>query len=299
MKRILPPLNGLKVFDEAAKHRCFKHAADSLFVTQSAVSKQIQTLESHLGVSLFHRQSGGVHLTPEGKLYHEAVYRALDIIESASQRFLNSDGKEILTVNILPSMSVSWLCSRVEGFRKMYPHILLQIHSDDDPQIWEKKGTDISITSGRKSNQNSWDSELLFQEELAIIASPELIEEKPITSFVELTDCSLIGLSSRPGLWREILKQQGIEKTKNFSEYRFQHFYMVTSAVINNMGVGFAPKFLCNKLIEKKVLVNLLDYSFTSDYGYYLNIPNHKRDVNKVALFSKWVKNEIQASLRN
>ena len=61
-----PPLHALEVFVTAARCGTFSGAAKALFVTQSAVSRQIQRIEGHLGSPLFIRHKRGLRLTPEG-----------------------------------------------------------------------------------------------------------------------------------------------------------------------------------------------------------------------------------------
>jgi len=67
MKRTHLPLNGLRVFDAAARHLSFTRAADELAVTPAAVGQQIRALEDTLGVVLFRRTPKGLELTPEGE----------------------------------------------------------------------------------------------------------------------------------------------------------------------------------------------------------------------------------------
>ena len=73
----LPSLDPLKGFDAAARHLSFTKAAAELFLTQSAVSRQIQTLEEQLGVRLFRRETRRLILTPEGEQLHRVVIEIL------------------------------------------------------------------------------------------------------------------------------------------------------------------------------------------------------------------------------
>jgi DNA-binding transcriptional LysR family regulator len=86
----LPSLDLLKGFEAAARHLNFTKAADELFVTQSAVSRQVQALEERLGVRLFVRQRRGMLLTHEGERLFRSVQGALrqmqEVIDSLSQR---------------------------------------------------------------------------------------------------------------------------------------------------------------------------------------------------------------------
>ena len=84
LRNTLPPTNSLVVFEAATRHRNFTRAGEELQVTQSAVSRQIQLLEDHLGTSLFQRRSRGLELTPEGERLHRAVAMGLEHIASVA-----------------------------------------------------------------------------------------------------------------------------------------------------------------------------------------------------------------------
>jgi len=86
----LPPLNGLRAFEAAARHLSFKHAAIELCVTAGAVSQQVKGLETSLGTTLFNRLPRGLMLTPEGEIYLESIGEAFDVISSATDKISNS-----------------------------------------------------------------------------------------------------------------------------------------------------------------------------------------------------------------
>jgi LysR family transcriptional regulator, glycine cleavage system transcriptional activator len=85
MSHRLPPLNGLRSFEAAARHLSFTRAADELCVTSGAVSQQVKSLEEALGVTLFRRLPRSLVLTPEGEAYLPAVQSAFDIISRATE----------------------------------------------------------------------------------------------------------------------------------------------------------------------------------------------------------------------
>ena len=81
----LPPLNGLRAFEAAARHRSFTGAADELCVTPGAVSQLVKALETALDTRLFHRSARAITLTPEGKKYLPAIRRAFEEIAAATE----------------------------------------------------------------------------------------------------------------------------------------------------------------------------------------------------------------------
>lgn len=85
MSHRLPPLNGLRSFEAAARHLSFTRAADELGVTPGAVSQQVKSLEAALGIALFRRLPRSLVLTPAGEAYLPAIESAFDIISRATE----------------------------------------------------------------------------------------------------------------------------------------------------------------------------------------------------------------------
>ena len=85
MSHRLPPLNGLRFFEAAARHLSFVRAADELGVTPGAVSQQVKSLESALGLTLFRRLPRGLVLTDAGEAYLPAITSAFEIISKATE----------------------------------------------------------------------------------------------------------------------------------------------------------------------------------------------------------------------
>lgn len=81
----LPPLNGLRSFEAAARHLSFTRAADELGVTPGAVSQQVKSLEGSLGITLFRRLPRSLILTEEGEAYLPAITSAFDLISRATR----------------------------------------------------------------------------------------------------------------------------------------------------------------------------------------------------------------------
>ncbi|MEB2523478.1 LysR family transcriptional regulator, partial [Burkholderia multivorans] len=83
-RRLTPSMSLLLVFEAAARHESYTRAADELSLSQSAISRQIQTLEDQLGVPLFRREGRSVKLTDVGRRYFAEVGGALGRIRGAT-----------------------------------------------------------------------------------------------------------------------------------------------------------------------------------------------------------------------
>jgi LysR family transcriptional regulator, glycine cleavage system transcriptional activator len=299
MKRQLPPLNALRVFEIAAKSESFSQTADTLSVTQSAVSKQIRLLEDNIGNALFERHGGTVTLTPEGENYLAIVSQALDIVEAGSEKYYHPEQKQILTINIMPSLSTLWMFSRVEDFHRTHPKILIRINSSDDNIDWHKNQMDIAVRCKPKHG-NSGTDELLFKENLLLVATPKTLKNNNVKTINDLQFCEKIDLKNRPNLWDKFFDSIDTECTKSIQQnnyYSCEHFYMVVQAALESIGIGLVPDFLCRNLIKEGKLINVFDLHTQTEYGYYLITPPHKKDMSKVVKFSQWIKHALKQDI--
>src|SRR5260370_7444337 len=102
MKRTLPPLNGLRAFEAAARHMSFTDAAEELSVTQAAISHQVRGLEQRLGLKLFVRRNRSLLLSEAGQAYLPSVRAAFDQLNQATQNLFHKDPARHPTVPTPP-----------------------------------------------------------------------------------------------------------------------------------------------------------------------------------------------------
>lgn len=93
--RLLPhSLTAIRVFDAVARHMSCSEAAKELFITQSAISKQLHVLEESLGVRLFVRAHKGMTLTEAGQAYWTCIRPALRLLERAAERARDAQSRQ-------------------------------------------------------------------------------------------------------------------------------------------------------------------------------------------------------------
>jgi DNA-binding transcriptional LysR family regulator len=122
-------LGQYKIFNEAASTLSFSLAAKNLFMTQSAVSQAINSLEKELDTTLFIRQAKSVTLTKEGLILHQHINNALEIITSAENQIQNfkelKDGE--LVIGASDTISQYFLTPYLVLFHKQYPNIKIKV----------------------------------------------------------------------------------------------------------------------------------------------------------------------------
>src|SRR5882672_7794471 len=140
-----PSLDLLRGFEAAARHLNFTRAADELFITQSAVSRQIKALEERLGVTLFLRQPKSLRLTQQGERLYRAVSSALRQVNEAMEGLSRRAGPSVVTVTSTLGFCALWLVPRLSSFQKSFPEAevriaasdrLLNLDDPDNPSPW-------------------------------------------------------------------------------------------------------------------------------------------------------------------
>src|SRR2546421_6707403 len=175
MARRLPPLNGLKAFEAAARSESFTRAAEELSVTQGAVSHQVKALEDTLGLRLFHRERQRLILTEAGRDYLAVIRDALDQIAVGTERLLQRQESGVLTVSTSPDFAAKWLVNRLSRFAEAHPSIDLRISATLHHVDFAREDVDLAVRHG----DGGWaglDVARLSTEQLFAVCSPKLLE---------------------------------------------------------------------------------------------------------------------------
>src|SRR5437764_1716042 len=115
--RRLPSLDFLRGFEASGRRLSFTLAAEELFLTQSALSRQVKALEDALGVALFARGHRTLTLTPAGAAFHRAVTEHLRGLAQAADAVKGGQRAPGLTVSTTVSFAALWLIPRLAAFR--------------------------------------------------------------------------------------------------------------------------------------------------------------------------------------
>lgn len=286
----LPSIKALRSFIAVAHHQSFSKAAEELYVTQGAVSKQIAILEQMVGQPLLERQLNGIELTTAGKQYLPKVIEALEIIQHATASLIQSDTQqELLTIDVTPSFASLWLLPKIEEFRRLHPQLQVKIRTRENTQLKLAGESDIALRCLPLS-QHYEHSQLLCQEKLLLIG-----EQSASCSDVNsvLTQHALIPHTTRPQLWELFKLEHQCAESLNYYGVGYEHFYLSLEAVKRGKGLALVPDFMASETLENDQVCNLLGLSMLSGYGYYLSVPNYRLASRKVQLFHQWLRDEL------
>ncbi len=146
----------LKIFYAVAEAGSFTRATINLNLSQSAISRQIQSLEEDLKVQLFERHARGLTLTENGeyvfKTAHEVISKLKDVETSLSDQKNKPTGK--LTITTVRSFGTHWLTPRIQEFMQLNPNIEVELIFDDKELDLSTRQADIGIFMRRPKQLN-------------------------------------------------------------------------------------------------------------------------------------------------
>ena len=148
MKRTHLPLNGLRVFDAAARHLSFTRAADELAVTPAAVGQQIRALEDLLGVVLFRRTPKGLELTPEAENGLGPLRAGFLEFEEAARAMQAGQSSKCLTIAAPRDFTAKWLAPRLSVYGKSDPELRFVLLATDGNVDFTEANIDLAIHWG-------------------------------------------------------------------------------------------------------------------------------------------------------
>ena len=143
--RRLPSLDFLKGFEAAGRLLSFTRAAEEIFVTQSALSRQIQALEAALGVALFVRRHRALALTTAGQAYHREIAALLGALAAATQTVRGVTRGPGLTLSTTVSFASLWIIPRLSSFRARCPDVEVFVSADDRLVDLARGEVDVAI----------------------------------------------------------------------------------------------------------------------------------------------------------
>ncbi|MBJ2158626.1 LysR substrate-binding domain-containing protein [Variovorax sp. IB41] len=267
----------LRAFEAVARHLNFRAAAEEMALTQSAVSRQIQSLEEEVGVSLFLRHTRAVELTSAGAQLLLSVQQSLPRIDMAVRQIRQSAGRKSVSLTTFASFASMWLIPRLEVFQRDNPEIDIRIDASDVAVDLEVADVDIALRYGPREAMPPT-AVRLFGENLTPVASPWLIKSSPpIKTPEDITRFTLIeaGDAHRTHLewltWRRWFEVNGLERAQPKRWLYFNYAYQMVQAALTGQGVVLARSSLIAESLANGDLVEVLpQHRMDSPMSYWL-----------------------------
>ena len=289
----------LRIFHTVAQAESFTGAGEILNLSQSAVSRQISTLEESLGVTLFHRHARGLLLTEQGEILLQAtdgISKKLQIVEGklADTRQL-PEGPLIVTVSDF--LGTTWLAPRLNGYREEYPGIQLTILFDERIFNISMREADAAIRLHRPKDKNLI-ARKLTTINFHICASKTYFEKngKP-ESIKDLKDHFLISFPrdsyspiNEPG-WLLDLAQINIETSNNV--LLMNSMYAIHKAAQTNVGIAVLPDYLIHANPNFEIILPEYQRPSTDMYFVYAE---ERRNSKRISTFRDFLLKTIEGT---
>jgi LysR family glycine cleavage system transcriptional activator len=311
--RDLPPLDLLRGFEAAARHLSFTKAAEELFLTQSAISRQVQALEESLGVALFQRRHRALLLTDGGQVLEQLVARQMAELRETVTRIAGAGGSKMLTVTTMVTFASLWLVPRLAQFRKAHPEIDVRIAANNEILDLERDRIDVAIRYVAADRVPSG-AQQLFAEEVVPVCAPGLMRDKrrPLREPADLARHILLhddpgGSKKFPPLpylqWDPWLEAMGLGDLQSAGALHFSHYDQMISAALNGEGVALGRLPLLSRQIREGKLATPFEKTrgrgrgTVSTRAYYVLVMPGAQSRVEVRHFMEWLMAEARSSV--
>ena len=293
--RRLPPLNGLRAFEAAARHLSFSRAAEELYVTPAAISHQIKGLEEFLGVTLFRRMPRAVILTEEAQTVLPLISEGFDKLGQAASLLTDGNASGVLTVTSAPTFAAKWLLPNLDSFSLLYPDISVRLDARLETVDFDREGVDVGVRLGR-GNYPGMRTDRLFDETVVAVCHPKLLDgPKPLREPADLKHHTLLhvdwGMKSEDPLpdWTMWLKSAGVEDVDSKRGPTFTVEDMAIAAAVRGSGIALASVYAVREEIEKGTLVLPFARKMEASVSYWVVAPERTAENTKVKAFREWI----------
>ena len=278
----------LRIFHAAAEAGSFTHAAEKLHLTQSAISRQVSSLEHDVGVALFNRHARGLILTEQGELLFRTAHDVLLKLESVRARLTESKDSPTgkLRVTTTVGLGQGWLADRAPEFIDAHPDMQLQFIFDNEELDLNLRHADCAIRL-RQPQQPDLIQKRLFTVHFHAYAAPAYISRfgKP-ESIQDLDNHRLVTFGEpAPNYLTDINLLETIGRADNeprVPALQINSLLSVKKAVQRGVGVALLPDYMVDK--ESGLVQIILDMEMPS-FDTYFCYPEAMKNAAKLNAF--------------
>ncbi len=288
----------LRIFHAVADAGSLTHAGDVLHLSQSAVSRQIRSLEDELNATLFHRHARGLILTEQGELLFDATRHMAKRLDAAAARIRDSEEEVFGELRVTTTIGFGslWLAPRLPALYEKYPNLKIDLMLEERVLDLPMREADVAIRM-KEPSQADLIRKRLMNIRMRLYASPQYLEQNGVPQTLEdLRDHRLISqnataaqVSSGALLVRQPMSYEiGSFLTVN-------NYFGVLQGVIHHLGIGVLPDYLTQDFPN---LVRVLDNVESNDVPVFLAYPEELRQSKRIEAFREFVTEEIIAHRR-
>ncbi|GLX76956.1 transcriptional regulator [Thalassotalea insulae] len=288
MAKKRPPLHLLSIFEASARLESFKLASQELFITPSAVSHQIKSLEEFVGFPLFVRKSRGVQLNSAGKLYLSYVQQCFELLEKGTKAIERKFAKPHLKISTFSTMATNVILPQLGLFQNAHPDIGIRIETGINITDFRYEDFDLAIRIGHGDWSNV-EVRKLFDIDIAALCSPEFAQKYQLTSMEQINEVPLIDLTSMDNIWQMWADATGI-KANNFNHnLTFNNYEASLGAAEQGLGLCLALMPIESSLVKRRLLINPFGTKISFGRALYAVYRHEDKERHDIQCFLNWL----------
>lgn len=272
----------------------FKAAAEDLSLTQSAISHQISSLETHFRAKLFVRDGNKVVLTKDGAMYGASVLKVFAELSRAGETLLSKERREIVRVSASPSFATFAALPHLQKFKSAHSMLDLRLEARNTEVDFDTESIDAAIQVGGPPFRGLH-AHRLFRSKLAPLAHPDLCEKfGPLRSARDLARMPLIELNNIPGMWEQWFAKADPRIKLNELSLSSDSLLAAIQMAESGLGVVLAPFPLTASVVESGRLRAVFRPSLLMEKrDFHLVYRKEDSGNAKIKAIRRWLKDVI------
>lgn len=292
----LPPMRSLIAFESVVRLGSVTKAAEELFVTHGAISKQIAVLESWIGKTLFQHNRKSMQPTPEALVLAKAASQSWDLIDAAVRDVRGDTAATVLRVLAPSTFAMRWLIPRAWSFSERYEDIAIQVRQTDSLESWLDIAFDVAIRSDQEVPAHLTATQFL-QDDLILAISPHAPAMAKLQSPADLAKVQMLRALTRQGELDTWLTAAGVNPAATRSS-AFPHFYLALEAALAGAGPLVCPLETLGDLLAKGELVEPWPHIRVPGPSYVAIYDTASARAKSARTFVKWLADTSRTSAR-
>lgn len=291
----LPPLTALRAFEAAARHLSFAKAAEELYVTPAALSYQIKSLETDLGVQLFRRLNRAVELTEAGRLLAPGVSEGFEALKAAVRNLNRMREGRGLILTAGPAFTAKWLAPRIFRFIERRPDIEVRIVASLKKLDFARDEVDAAIRFTRQNEEPGCYVETLIEELLSPVCAPSIaakLKTPEDLRTVPLLHDDSMSMMANPPHWGHWLQAAGVEMDWSKGT-KFSNADHSLAAAAEGGGVALGRLSLAADDLRSGRLVAPFDLAVNTGAHFNFVCPEGMETRPEFAALLEWLRDEL------
>ena len=285
-------MSELHAFNTVARLGSFTKAADTLCVTQGAISRAVARLEAHFGQTLLSRSTHGLTLTGAGRRLADATAAPLLAIESISAEMRAPAERHRLSLSVVPTLASVWLVPRLPQFHERHPEINLSFAAYRRDEDFSGAAPHAAILSGVPAQWPDWHCDYVLGREIVVICHPDRLRARHAggrwTQPAELLGEPLLYHSNAPDNWPHWFRAVGVTGKPQLGT-GLDQVSIIVRAVMADIGIAVLQRSLIHDEIEAGRVVTPFDIPVSLERGYVLCCPQQRKDHPALKAFREWI----------